>query len=368
MRRLLKYEAIGRDRRLHDDSPRRSTRRPRRQHLAFQLVVRRCGRPRVVGVPVGADGPAGFTLRAALQPAAVKDAQGRDTIGCGLLAAGTGSFQGRLRRVQPQVDAGDHRAGRSHAMVRQEHDRARVGRKCRHRDAQLLDDAFAADVLRMGFPRHDHLEREAAADRAQPRQVREQQARSLVTGHAPAKADGEAMRLQRPAARHLQQCPLGPGVCFESFAVGNGQHPDQKRRLMAPVGDVTVVKRAQRRRRPGQGMHAVGDRVDLIAGEQRTRGLRVAFGHAVHPPTQAERRSREVAAIRPGQRAKPSGRTKSAQPLLHQVIRVQVVPRFYRSVGREDALAANGLDQLCGLFGGSADGTVFAQQLQREEG
>ena len=62
----------------------------------------------------------------------------------------------------------------------------------------------------------------------------------------------------------------------------------------APSGDVGIEKLAECRRRPGKGVHAVGDGADIVGGKHSAGNFAVAHGDAVHVSGKTQRQKCHV--------------------------------------------------------------------------
>src|SRR5213079_3009342 len=86
-----------------------------RKNHALQLGIKRFGFGLVIsgsiagnGAPRFADAPSGDPLNVAFHPPAVENTQTWHAVQRGLHAAGAGSFERKLRRVEPEVHAGSY--------------------------------------------------------------------------------------------------------------------------------------------------------------------------------------------------------------------------------------------------------------------
>ncbi len=131
-----------------------------------------------------------------LHPPAIENAEARHAIQRRLHAAGSGSFQRKLRRVQPQVHAGrDLTANFEIVFVQKNHGHIFAQRFFGVKDAP--DDVFASVVVRMRLAGENNLKFSSAlGDLAQAIEVGKNQVGALVSGGAPREADGERIGLE----------------------------------------------------------------------------------------------------------------------------------------------------------------------------
>ena len=115
--------------------------------------------------------------------------------------------------------------------------------------------------------------------------------------------------------------------------------------LLAPVGDMPIVKFNERRGGPGCGVHAVGDRRDRIAWKHAARDLAVPHRDAVDKMRKEQRQMRQIQ--RPVETAPHARQPISAcraENAAREVEGELIVTRRHRRVGREDAALADRLD------------------------
>ncbi|GBE08364.1 hypothetical protein BMS3Abin11_01484 [bacterium BMS3Abin11] len=62
-----------------------------------------------------------------------------------------------------------------------------------------------------------------------------------------------------------------------------------------------IIQVTKTRRRPDEGMNAVGHGAHTVARVHLPRGLGMALGHAIDILTQVERQTRHIEIVRPGQ-------------------------------------------------------------------
>jgi len=111
----------------------------------------------VAQLPGFANCPSGDTLDAALDPPPVEHAQARNAVKRSLHSTCSGCFQGRLRRVKPDIHARRKHLRQKHVVV------FKVGHlghfvECLRNLENMPDDLFAALVSRMGFAGIDRLD------------------------------------------------------------------------------------------------------------------------------------------------------------------------------------------------------------------
>ena len=151
----------------------------------------------LVGVLLAAaDGPA-VVAGVALVPPAVEHADVRDAVLGGLHAGRTGRLERAAWVVEPRVDTLDEVAPDAHVVVLEDEHAAAQLRRARALE-DLLDDALAGPVGRVGLAREDDLQRPLGIPQhpGQAIHVGEQQRRSLVGREPAGEADGHDLRIE----------------------------------------------------------------------------------------------------------------------------------------------------------------------------
>ena len=207
----------------------------------------------------------------------------------------------------------------------------------------------------------------AGVDRLEAGEIVEHQIGALPDGRAAGEADGEDIRIHSGAGglvHVLEQLRLGAPMRVPDFALGHAEHVAQTGIVLPPIGNVPVEHRLHGRRGPGRGVHAVGDRIDLVLREHRPGDLAVSFGHAVHVLAVVEREIRHVQHVVQAElpRALVERVVVTGDDAGHQRQRELVVSGGHRRMRREHA------QRLDGLHGLAADRflAALARFLERE--
>ena len=115
--------------------------------------------------------------------------------------------------------------------------------------------------------------------------------------------------------------------------------------VFAPAGDVPIEKRLDRGTSPGGGVHSIGDRLDLDAGEHAARHFPVTSSDAVHVAAVVQREIGHVdllTRMESVQVLEEVGR----QDLPHEILGESIVARGHRGMGGEDAVVLDPGDVL----------------------
>ena len=154
-----------------------------------------------------------------------------------------------------------------------------------HQLGNLLEDALAGFIARMGFPGEDELNGtfRIVRHRGELLNVRQKEIRPLIGGEAPRKSNRERIRAENPAhafgrfspvpgllncagAHKIQQLRLQAEMRFPQFAVVDFLDTLPYSRITAvlvPAGpEVPVVKPEHLRRKPRRDVHSVCDMSD----------------------------------------------------------------------------------------------------------
>ena len=163
---------------------------------AFELVIERC---RILGMICRAgriylfraDRPSGHTFDATLGPPAIKHAETRHAVYGRLHAAGSRSFERRLRCIEPDIDTRSHQLADFHIVVFQVGD-LDVGAQHLLGAVNPLDHFLAGIILGMGFAGINDLQTAVCRrDRFESLHVGEKQVGALIGRRAASKTDGQ---------------------------------------------------------------------------------------------------------------------------------------------------------------------------------
>ena len=134
-----------------------------------------------------------------------------------------------------------------------------------------------------------------------------------------------------------KQLPLCLAVRFPQLQFGNVAGPDEQLRFIRPAGNVLVEQLRHFLAGPGEGVYAVRDGMDVVAGEHVLRYLTVFLRHAVDVLAQVERQHRHVQVVLARKVLEHVEGNDLAEHLLDEGIGELVMARLDRRVGREHA-------------------------------
>ena len=185
------------------------------KRVGLRLVV---GRGGVAGAPARvSNGPAGHSLDVALDPPAIQDAQAGNAVERRLHAAGAGSLQRKLRRVEPQIHTGSHFPTQFEVVIIQKHN-GNIFPQRFFRLVNTANDVFAARVIGVRFAGKNNLKMASIfRNLAQAIEVGQDEVGALVAGGAACEANRKYLRIQMEARFRTDQ--------FKQFVLG-----DQMRR------------------------------------------------------------------------------------------------------------------------------------------
>lgn len=153
-------------------------------------------------------------------------------------------------------------------------------------------------VERVSLPGEDELEpTRSLRDRTQEVGIAQDQGHALVLRRPAREADREDIGIELHASGVLyvrEEMGLRVGVGAPDLLLRHSDRIAQQEGVGAPAGDLVIVEPAEDLPRPGGGVHAVGDAVDLVPREHRARHLTVLLGHAVHVLAQVHGELRHV--------------------------------------------------------------------------
>ena len=204
-------------------------------------------------------------------------------------------------------------------------------------------------------------------------EIGEQEMRPFVSRGPASEPEGQSRRVQpdtRPTLDLAQQLPLALDMRAENLRGIEFNRIAEVLIIAPPLGDATIVECAERIGRPCDGMDSVGDRVDRVAGEHRTRNFFVPQGDAVDIPREDKSQPGHVqhAVAAPiGSQQGCGGRF--AQDGSDEFGRELVLPGRDGRVRREDALTTDGLASL-GRYaiGESTAGNLLEQSQDQQRG
>ncbi len=264
-----------------------------RNDLFFDEIEKGLGIEVVLEFLVGmflfiADGPSGLVVVfVTFDPPTVEDGEVDGAIDGALHAGGAGGFHGAARGVEPDIDAGDEVAGDVHVVIFDEdHAHADIFAFAEFHD--VLDEALAAIIARVGFAGEDELEGTVAVGEELDEAflIAEEERRAFVGGKAAGEADGEGLGVEDFFTRdllsggaataielHAQAIPhkgdemlAAPFMGAPQFRIGDlfdliphfviGG-------FVGPVGaEIARIEAGEFIRQPCLGMNAVGDGLD----------------------------------------------------------------------------------------------------------
>jgi hypothetical protein len=205
-----------------------------RENSVFQLPVERFGFfgavrrniIRVNGAARFADRPSGYTFDVPFRPPPVKNAQAWDSVEGGFHAAGAGSLERKLRRVEPKVDAGCYFSAEIEIVLVEENHGNGFPQSL-FRMENMPDDVLAAGVVGVRFAGINNLKMSCVFGYlAQAVQVRKNQVRAFVTSRTACKPNREGFLVQCEASfltHGLKKVVLGDKMRGPHFFGGKAE-------------------------------------------------------------------------------------------------------------------------------------------------
>src|SRR6266403_2519347 len=221
-----------------------------RKNYALQLGIQRFGFGFVIrgsiagnGAPRFADAPSGDPLNVAFHPPAVENAQARDAIQRGLHAAGAGSFERKLRRVEPEVHAGSYLPAELKIVVVEENHGYCFPQRF-FRLENPANDVLPASIIRMRLAGINNLEVAGVlGNLPEPVEIGQDQVGALVSCCAARKPDGESLGIELEAgllANRFEQIVLGDQMRRPDILRWQPERAPQTVVVLAPRRNVAV--------------------------------------------------------------------------------------------------------------------------------
>src|SRR5713226_2745064 len=201
-----------------------------RKNHTFQLVIKRFGFGGVVGRSIAgsgaarfADAPASDALDVAFHPPAVENAQARHAIQRGLHAAGAGSLERKLRRIEPEVHAGSHFSAELEIVVVEEDHWHRFPQRF-FRLENPAYDVLPAAIIRMRLAGINDLEVAGVlGNLPETIEIGQDQLGAFVARCAARETDGENLEVKLEAsllANRLEQSCLAIRCAAQTSSAG----------------------------------------------------------------------------------------------------------------------------------------------------